>query len=102
LRVDLTGHRTPLHVVEFVPEWVARTYAALPLAVDEGWLTLALPDPGDGRTRNDLAFIHNRAIDAVAAPADQLAAAIDRHYREYVPEQVITACFLGYDGGARE
>jgi uncharacterized protein (TIGR02996 family) len=99
LRVDLTGHQTPPDVVEFVPESVAREYLALPLAVDGRRLTLALRDPADRHTIDVLAFIHNREIEAVAAPAGQLAAAVDRHWPAGAREEVITACFLGYSGG---
>jgi len=97
--VDLTGHQTPINVVELVPESVARENVVLPLAVGEGGLTLALRDPGDRHLIDVLEFIHNRPIVDVAAPAEQIAAAIDRHYGLADTQEVITACFLGYDGG---
>ncbi len=99
LRVDLTGHQTPPRVVEFVPESAARRYVVLPLAVDEGRLTLALRDPGDRRMIDELAYIHNRPIVAVAAPAEQIAEAIDRHYGPADTPAVATPHFLGYNGG---
>jgi uncharacterized protein (TIGR02996 family) len=96
--VDLTGFQAPPEVVEYVPESVARERLALPLALGEGRITLALAEPHVWRTIQDLQFILNREIDAVAAPADQLATAIDRHYGPLNSEEVITVCFLGGDG----
>jgi uncharacterized protein (TIGR02996 family) len=101
LRIDLTGHQTPPHVVEFVPESVARENVVLPLAVDEGRLTLAMRDAGDRGRIDLLELIHNRPIEAVTAPADQIAAAIERHYGPAdTQEVVVTHYFLGYDGGS--
>ena len=95
--LDLTGFEAPAEVIEYCPESVARENLILPLAAQGGTMTFAMRDPGDQKFLQILQFILNRDIEAVAAPAEQIAAAIDRHYRAYPVEQVITACFLDHD-----
>jgi uncharacterized protein (TIGR02996 family) len=96
--LDLTGFQAPVDLLELVPESVAREYSLLPLAAEGDRITVAMRDPDVLPTVQVVQFILNREIDAVAAPADQLAAAIDHHYGGLETEAVITVCFLGGDG----
>jgi type IV pilus assembly protein PilB len=76
----LNGVTIPQSVIEFVPESVARENVILPLAVDHATLTLTTRDPKDKGLIEKCEFIFNRRIKPLPAPADQLVAAINRHY----------------------
>jgi uncharacterized protein (TIGR02996 family) len=78
--LDLTGLQVPVEVIEYCPESVARENLLLPLAVQGGAMTFALRDPVDQELVQKLQFVFNRDVDAVPAPARQIAAAIERHY----------------------
>ena len=78
----------PADVIDQLPESVARERSALPLLDDDGRLTVAVPDPADTLLIEQLAFVLNRRIEALKAPAEPLLAAIDRNYPEDRERQV--------------
>jgi uncharacterized protein (TIGR02996 family) len=86
--VDLTGFEAPPAVVEYCPESVARENLVLPLALHDRTITFALHNPNHHWLIQTLQFIFNMDVEVVAAPALQLAAAIERHYTGGVPPTV--------------
>jgi uncharacterized protein (TIGR02996 family) len=92
--LDLTGFQAPAEVIACCPESIVRENLLLPLAVQGGVMTFAMPDPGDEQLLQKVQFVFNRDIDAVAAPARQIAAAIERHY-PWGETTAITAAFQG-------
>jgi type IV pilus assembly protein PilB len=93
--LDLTEFEAPVAVIEYFPESVARENLVLPLAMQGGTMTIAMRDPGDQNLVQILQFIMNRDVEAVAAPAAQIAAAIERHYPEGVQAADTTAFMDG-------
>jgi type II secretory ATPase GspE/PulE/Tfp pilus assembly ATPase PilB-like protein len=63
--------------------------------MQDGTMTVALRDPGDQNFLQMLQFIFNRDVEAVAAPAQQIAAAIERHYPWDHNPEVVTTTFYG-------
>ena len=78
--VDLNEVVIPPSVVELVPESVARENAILPMAEEDGALTVIVSDPMDLDTFEKLRFILNRKVEIALAPREAILEAINRHY----------------------
>lgn len=81
----------PAAVIEWLPESVARERSALPLLHEDGRMTVAVPDPADTLLIENLAFVLNRRVEALKAPAEPLLAAIDRHYQHLNESQSVVS-----------
>jgi type IV pilus assembly protein PilB len=84
--INLNEVAIPPSVVELVPESVARENVAIPLAENEGTLTVVVSDPMDFETFDKLKFILNRQIEIALAPRETILDAINRHYGQTVGE----------------
>lgn len=84
--VSLKEVMIPPAVLELVPESVARENCILPLAQDDGELTVIISDPNDFETLEKLRFILNRRIEVALAPRESITEAINRHYGQTVGE----------------
>lgn len=78
--VNLRDVVIPPHVVELVPESVARENCVMPVAEEDGDLKVAVSDPNDYETFEKLRFILNRGIQPVLAPREAILEAINRYY----------------------
>ncbi len=78
--VDLSAIKIPEHVVELVPEAVARENSVIPLSDEEDVLTVVVSDPFELETIEKLRFILNRRIETALAPRESIMGAINRHY----------------------
>ena len=78
--IDLTDMTIPPSVIELVPESVSRENTVLPLAYEDGALTLATADPTDIDTMQKLQFILNKDLRPVLSSHEQIVEAINRHY----------------------
>lgn len=78
--VDLKELKIPEHVIELVPESVARENAILPYAEEEDGLVVLMSDPLDLETTEKLRFILNRKVDIALAPRSHILEAINRYY----------------------
>lgn len=78
--VDLSAIKIPEHVVELVPEAVARENSVIPLTDEDDLLTVVVSDPFDLETIEKLRFILNRRIETALAPRESIMGAINRHY----------------------
>lgn len=65
---DLRSYVPPRQVLAMVPAGLARLHGALPLKVDENGLTVALSDPFNPQTLEDLRFALGQTVTQVIAP----------------------------------
>ena len=79
--VDLTGVTIPPSVIDLVAESVARENTVIPLAYEDGAITVVTADPTDLDTMQKLQFILNKDIRPLRSSREQIVEAIDRHYR---------------------
>ncbi|MDQ6622636.1 MAG: Flp pilus assembly complex ATPase component TadA, partial [Verrucomicrobiota bacterium] len=77
--VPLQGEIAP-EVLKLIPSGLARLHRALPLAVHDGGITVALVDPFDLRAAEDLRFALGKEIEVVVAPSDQVEERIKKYY----------------------
>jgi type IV pilus assembly protein PilB len=80
--VDLGEVTIPEHIIELVPESVARENAILPLAEDDDALKVIVSDPYDIDTIEKLRFILNRKIEIALAPREKILEAINKYYSQ--------------------
>jgi type IV pilus assembly protein PilB len=78
--VDLRSANIPDHVIELVPESVARENNVLPFSEEDGALRILVSDPFDLETIEKLRFILNRKIETALAPKTSITGAINKYY----------------------
>jgi len=86
--VDLHGWTPPEAILALIPAGTARLHGALPVNFDEAGLHIALVDPLNPQTVEDLRFALDRELIVVVAP-------------DYLVEQKINECYGG-EGKAME
>ncbi|MBM4044923.1 MAG: response regulator, partial [Planctomycetes bacterium] len=69
------------HAVERVPAEVATRYGMLPVRIEGEHLVMAMHDPLDLQALDDARFVSGLTVRPVVAPRDQIAKAINWHYR---------------------
>lgn len=77
---DLSTYIPPRQVLSMVPAGLARLHGALPLKVDENGLTVALSDPFNPQTLEDLRFALGQTVNQVIAPTDLIEAKLTTLY----------------------
>jgi type IV pilus assembly protein PilB len=78
--VDLHEVDIPEHIIELVPESVARENVILPMDEEEETLRVIVSDPLDLETFDKLRFILNRKVEIALAPKENIVEAINRYY----------------------
>jgi type IV pilus assembly protein PilB len=78
--VDLSDRKVPPTIIELLPESVERENVLIPFAEENGVLQIATSNPFDWDTLQKVHFLLARDIEPVLAPAEQIIAAINRHY----------------------
>jgi type IV pilus assembly protein PilB len=78
--IDLQGFEPLPDVLRLVPAAVAILHRAFPIAFDDHVLMIALEDPLDPQTLEDLRFTIGKDVQAVVAPAYQISDLIRKHY----------------------
>ncbi|MEX0865799.1 MAG: GspE/PulE family protein [Pirellulales bacterium] len=78
--IELDEVEIPPHVIELVPESVARENVILPYRDEDDELWVICSDPLDLDTFEKLRFILNRKIEVAVAPRENILEAINRHY----------------------
>jgi len=78
--VDLREVTIPPHVIELVPEPLARENVCLPMEETEDGLRVIVSDPNDFQTFDKLRFVLNRPVDIALAPRANILEAINRYY----------------------
>lgn len=78
--VDLGSIKIPDHVIQLVPESVARENKIIPVSDEDGTIKVLVSDPFDIETIEKLRFILNRKVETALAPQEHIQEAINRYY----------------------
>jgi type IV pilus assembly protein PilB len=78
--IDVRGLQIQDHIIQLIPECVARENGVLPIDESNGGLVVLVSDPSDLETIEKLRFILNRNIVPMVSTADAIAAAINHYY----------------------
>ena len=78
--VDLPEEEIAPEILRLVPGGLARLHRALPVAVSDHTLSVALVDPLDPRAAEDLRFALGKDVHVVVVPSDQVEDRIKRYY----------------------
>ncbi|MFC1926093.1 GspE/PulE family protein [Chloroflexota bacterium] len=75
--------RQPIHpkALDLIPESIARRYGTMPLDVVDGVILVAVEDPGDVQTIEDLSALTRKRVEPVIGIPSDIQEAIDRNYR---------------------
>ena len=80
--VDLAGLEIPENVTAMVPEQVCRDNHVMPIDMFDGVLTLAISDPLDLQSLDNIRFMINCQVEPVLSPRDAIDTAIDTYYTD--------------------
>jgi type IV pilus assembly protein PilB len=78
--VELAGNEIAPEILRMIPGGLARLHRALPIAVSDNTLSVALVDPLDLRAAEDLHFALGKDVHVVVAPAEEVEQRIQRYY----------------------
>lgn len=78
--VNLQQIDIPKEIVQMVSVTMAQMYQIVPIANDEGVLTVAMADPRNVNALDDLRFILNCNVEGAVAPGNQIKESVDRLY----------------------
>jgi len=78
--VELTGSEIAPEILRLIPGGLARLHRALPVAISDHTLRVALVDPLDPRAAEDLRFALGKDVHVVVAPAEEVEERIKRYY----------------------
>jgi type IV pilus assembly protein PilB len=78
--VDLGEDEIAPEIQRLIPGGLARLHRALPIAVNDHTLSVALVDPLDPRAAEDLRFALGKDVHVVVAPSEQVEDRIKRYY----------------------
>ncbi|MCV2394572.1 ATPase, T2SS/T4P/T4SS family [Actinotalea sp. M2MS4P-6] len=79
--IELTDFPVDRTAVGMLPATVCRRYTALPIAIHDGFLVLAMADPGNVLAVDDARTLSRMPVQTVVATRDDLESAIDRYCR---------------------
>jgi type IV pilus assembly protein PilB len=99
--VTPTSHRIDPTLFIIIPEALARRHLAVPLENRNKKLTVAMADPLDYESINDLRFHAGMAIDPVMATRKEILETIEENYRlESSVEKIVQASAKEFDPGS--
>jgi type IV pilus assembly protein PilB len=78
--VELTENEIPPEILRLIPAGLARLHRALPVAMSDHTLSVALADPLNLRAAEDLRFALGKDVHVVVAPAEEVEERIKRYY----------------------
>ncbi|HYJ07153.1 MAG TPA: GspE/PulE family protein [Chthoniobacterales bacterium] len=78
--VDLPEDDIAPEILRLIPGGLARLHRALPVAMSDHTLSVALVDPLDLRAAEDLRFALGKDVRVVVAPSEQVQDRIERYY----------------------
>jgi len=78
--VDIEGLEIPKEVIEMVPRELAQEHNIIPIEMHDGVLTVAMSDPLDLFTLDNLRFVINCPVECVLATVDAIQGALARYY----------------------
>lgn len=103
--VDLRKFEAPADIIKLLPAGLAQLHRAFPLGYDDHMLTVALCDPLNQQTLEDLRFSIGKDIQAVVAPVYQIEDLIKKYYGtdaaslDSILEELGGGISFGKDGG---
>src|SRR5882762_7934595 len=80
--VALNGRELPPQVIKALPANSARMYQALPIALDNGTLQIALVDPMNSQRMDELGFVVKHTLQLVVVDPAQVQKNIEKYYPE--------------------
>lgn len=80
--LDLNSRSLDLEAVRLIPRQLAAKYTAIAVNVDHGRLVVAINDPLDFYSVEDIRQVANMPVSLVLASEEQIVAAIDFYYSE--------------------
>ena len=83
--IRLEGMDIQAEVIDMVPQEVARRYKIVPVYKTDNSITVALSDPLDVEALDGLRYILKSNVEGVVAPAEEIAAALDKYYATRAP-----------------
>ncbi len=78
--VELPGNEIAPEILRLIPGGLARLHRALPVAMSDHTVSVALVDPLDLRAEEDLRFALGRNVRVVVAPTEEVEERIKRYY----------------------
>jgi type IV pilus assembly protein PilB len=78
--IDVTERDIPPEILHLIPSGLARLHGALPIEMSGSTLRVALVDPFDLHTAEDLRFALGKDIQVVVSPPEQIEELIKEHY----------------------
>jgi type IV pilus assembly protein PilB len=78
--IDLTEYEIAPEILRLIPSGLARLQGALPVEMNGTTLRMALVDPFDLQTADDLRFALGKDIQVVVSPPEQIEELIKQHY----------------------
>src|SRR6266550_3434000 len=78
--IELSENEIAPEILRLIPGGLARLHRALPVAMSDHTLSIALVDPLDLRAAEDLRFALGKDVHVVVAPAGEVEDRISRHY----------------------
>jgi type IV pilus assembly protein PilB len=78
--MDLTGMEPPTETLRLVPAGMAVMHRAFPLGLEGNTVHVALADPLNPQTAEDLRFAIGREVQVVVAPVHQIEELLKKHY----------------------
>ena len=88
-QVSLSRCRIPQDVVRMVPPGLAKEYQLVPVSFDDGVLTVAMADPYNIVAVDALQSKLGGTVKVVAAPPNEIRAALERHYAESAKHEAL-------------
>lgn len=103
--LHLTRYKFDPEITKLIPERIARQYKVIPLSRMGNTLTVAISDPLNMFALDDLRTLTGFKIDTVLSPEEEIARAIETHYRlgsqdmqEILEEMSSAQCSLRKEG----
>ncbi|MCY3017802.1 MAG: ATPase, T2SS/T4P/T4SS family [Planctomycetota bacterium] len=78
--VDLAGLEIPKSVIDMVPHELCRENHIMPIDMFDGVLTVAIADPLDLQSLDNIRFVINNQVEPVLATREAIDAAIEKYY----------------------
>src|SRR5919204_687478 len=78
--IDLTERDIAPEILRLIPSGLARLHGALPIEMSGTTLRVALVDPFDLHTAEDLRFALGKDVQVVVSPSEQIDELIKEHY----------------------
>jgi len=89
--VDLGEMEISPSVIELVPQSVARRHSLIPISASEGKVVVAVSEPLDLESGDNLRFVLNADVECVLAEEEAVSEALAKYYGSEVPVETAVA-----------